>query len=208
LKYYLFNLLLLFQLVVMVDRLITIFKNLDFELDESDVGILMQNIEYKEISKKHEILLNANDLETKAYFLLEGILRIYNFENGREYTRNIFTEGDFFTESSSFFGRKAFGFQIDSLEPAKIFFIRKERFQYLQEKSPTLNRFFNRQLERALVFMILRNSDLQKPAIERYKTFRNQKPQLFGKIPDYILSSYLNITPEAFSRIQKSLNTQ
>lgn len=191
----------------MVDRLITIFKNLDFELDESDVGILMQNFEYKEISKKHEILLNANEMEDRCYFILEGILRIYNFENGREYTRNIFTEGDFFTESSSFFGRKAFGFQIDSLEPAKIFFIRKERFQYLQEKSPTLNRFFNRQLERALIFMILRNSELQKSAKDKYANLRKNKPQLFGRVPNYILSSYLNITPEAFSRIQNSIQS-
>jgi CRP-like cAMP-binding protein len=192
----------------MIDKLLNIFEKSNYKLHEADVGLLMQYIEFKEITKKNEILLNANDLETKAYFLLEGILRIYNFENGREYTRNIFTEGDFFTESSSFFTGISHGFQIDSIMPSKIYYIRKEHFHELQSRSQVLTQFFAKQLERALVFMILRNSDLQKPAIERYKTFRNQKPQLFGKIPDYILSSYLNITPEAFSRIQKSLNTQ
>jgi hypothetical protein len=100
------------------------------------------------------------------------------------------------------------GFQIDSLMPSKMYYIRKENFLVLQTKSQVLNQFFNKQLERALVFMILRNCELQKPAIEKYKSFRRQKPQLFGKVPDYILSSYLNITPEAFSRIQKSLNAQ
>lgn len=191
----------------MVDQFITIFKNLDFELGESDMGLLLQSVEYKELTQKNEILLNANDIEDKCYFILEGILRIYNFEGGREYTRNIFTKGDFFTESSSYFTGKSFGFQIDSLEPTKIFFIRREKFQYLQERSSILNKFFNKQLERALVFMILRNSELQKPAKEKYENLRKNKPQLFGKVPDYILSSYLNITPEAFSRIQNGLRS-
>lgn len=192
----------------MIHKLLNIFEKSNFKLSEADIGLLMQYIEFKEVTKKNEILLNANDVETKSYFLLEGILRIYNFENGREYTRNIFTEGDFFTESSSFFTGMSHGFQVDSLMPSKIYFIRKENFLELQTKSQVLNQFFNKQLERALVFMILRNCELQKPAIEKYKSFRRQKPQLFGKVPDYILSSYLNITPEAFSRIQKSLNIQ
>ncbi len=102
----------------MFDRLKTRLSE-EVQLTDEDWSLLVKHIQYKELLK-NEILLRSNEVASWAVFLVEGILRIYNHHDGREYTRNIFTSGDFFTESCSFFSGKSFDFQIDALENSKM----------------------------------------------------------------------------------------
>jgi CRP-like cAMP-binding protein len=172
-------------------------------LTDEDWSLLVKHIQYKELLK-NEILLRPNEVATWSIFLTEGILRICNHYDGREYTRNIFTSGDFFTESGSFFSNKSFGFQIDALENSKIFLLPKDSMAELESKSEVFRLFFRKQLERALVFLTKRMLEGQLSGIEKYNEFRRTRPNLIGKIPQYILASYLNLTPEAYSRIQRT----
>lgn len=187
----------------MIDSLFHFFSSKGYSLPEEELGRLVQVVQFKEYTKKNQILLRADEVETNCYFLLQGIVRIFYFEDGREFTRNIFTDGDFFSESASFLSEKSFGFQIDTLTPVRYLSISKNNFDFIQRTSPNLQHFFVDQLQKALVFMILKNVEFQKSALARYKGLRKKKPQLFGTIPNYILASYLNLTPEAFSRAQK-----
>jgi CRP-like cAMP-binding protein len=52
----------------------------------------------------------------------------------------------------------------------------------------------------------LRNNSLlfQSPE-ERYIHFSKNRPDLIQRVPQYIIASYLGVTPEALSRIRKRL---
>lgn len=186
----------------MFDRLKTRLSE-EVYLTDEDWSLLVKHIQYKELLK-NEILLRSNEVASWAVFLVEGILRIYNHHDGREYTRNIFTSGDFFTESGSFFSGKSFGFQIDALENTKIFLLPKEAMAELESKSDAFRNFFRKQMEKALIFFTKRTLETQLSGLERYNELRRTRPGLVGKVPQYILASYLNLTPEACSRIQRT----
>jgi len=40
----------------------------------------------------------------------------------------------------------------------------------------------------------------------RYKKLIENKPTLFQRVPQYLIASYLNVTPESLSRIRKKIN--
>ncbi|MDX1960262.1 MAG: Crp/Fnr family transcriptional regulator [Leptospiraceae bacterium] len=176
----------------------------EVKLSEQDWSLFVQHVQFKEL-QKNEILLRPNEIANYAIFIIEGILRIYNHHEGREYTRNIFSEGDFFTESGSFFSNQSFGFQMDALKDSKIFILPKSSMMILEQQSAAFSQFFRSKLEKAIVFLTKRILENQKPALERYLEFRKLRPSLVGNVPQYILASYLNITPEAYSRIQKQV---
>ena len=175
----------------------------EVQLTDEDWSLLVKHIQYRELLK-NEILLRSTEVATWSLFLIEGILRVYNHHDGREYTRNIFTPGDCFTESGSFFSGKSFGFQIDALENSKLFLLPKEAMAELESKSDVLRIFFKKQMEKAIVFFTKRMLETQLSGLERYNELRRTRPGLVGKVPQYILASYLNLTPEAYSRIQKT----
>ncbi|GBF50435.1 putative transcriptional regulator, Crp/Fnr family [Leptospira ryugenii] len=185
----------------MFDKLKQRFER-EVRLSEKDWSILVQHVRYIEL-QKNQILLRPGEIANYGIFLMEGILRICNHHEGREYTRNIFTEGDFFTESGSFFSNQSFGFQIDALEDTKVFLLPKASIQLLENQSVEFSTFFRKQMERALVFLTKKVLENQKTALERFLEFRKQRPSLLGRVPQYVLASFLNITPEAYSRIQK-----
>lgn len=174
----------------------------EVRLSEKDWSILVQHVRYIEL-QKNQILLRPGEIANYGIFLMEGILRICNHHEGREYTRNIFTEGDFFTESGSFFSNQSFGFQIDALEDAKVFLLPKSSIQLLENQSVEFQIFFRKQIERALIFLTKKVLENQKTALERFLEFRKLRPSLLGRVPKYVLASFLNLTPEAYSRIQK-----
>jgi len=73
----------------------------------------------------------------------------------------------------------------------------------LESKSDVLRIFFKKQMEKAIVFFTKRMLETQLSGLERYNELRRTRPGLVGKVPQYILASYLNLTPEAYSRIQR-----
>lgn len=174
----------------------------EIHLSDSNWALIVQSLQFRELHK-NEILLRSTDIANYGIFLVEGILRICNHYEGREFTRNIFTAGDFFTESGSFIRNQSLGFQIDAIEKSKVFLLPKNKIEILVNRSTELSKFFRVQMEKALEFLTLRILNDQKPALERFLELRKLRPQLIGRVPQYILASYLNLTPEAYSRIQK-----
>ncbi|MCZ8343063.1 MAG: Crp/Fnr family transcriptional regulator [Leptospira sp.] len=189
------------QIRFMFDQLKERF-DLDARLSQKDWSLLVQHVKYVEL-QKNQILLRPGEIANYCIFLMEGILRICNHHEGREYTRNIFTAGDFFTESGSFFSNQSFGFQMDALEDSKVFLLYKSDIQFLETQSIEFAIFFRKQIERALIFLTKKVLENQKTALERFLEFRKLRASLLGRVPQYILASYLNLTPEAYSRIQK-----
>ncbi len=174
----------------------------DAKLSQKDWSILVQYVKYVEL-QKNQILLRPGEIANYGIFLMDGILRICNHYEGREYTRNIFTSGDFFTESGSFFSNQSFGFQIDALEDSKVFLLYKTDIQFLETQSAEFANFFRKQIERALIFLTKKGFGKSKDSVGTIFRTSKLRPSLLGRVPQYILASYLNLTPEAYSRIQK-----
>ena len=79
-------------------------------------------------------------------------------------------------------------------------------FQELLLQIPKLERFFRIILENYLGSLqkrIVLSS--VKDAEERYVEFLESYPQIVERVPQYLIASYLGITPEFLSRIRKKI---
>ena len=64
-------------------------------------------------------------------------------------------------------------------------------------------------LEKAMRYKIYReNGFLVENATERYLHFKKQFPELYGKLPQKHIATYLGITPESLSRIKRAMREE
>lgn len=176
-------------------------------LPEDDWLFLISRAGLKKL-RKNEILLRQGDVETNLYFLLEGSVRIAQRVENKDVTRNIFTEGDFFSESISLFTGKPTELTVDTLEDSLVILIPMKHMNAATEKSPALSMIMHRITQQIVVFLARRTLDSYRSGTDRYLDLLKTKPGIFKRVPKYVIASYLGLTPEAFSRIVKSLKSE
>ena len=70
---------------------------------------------------------------------------------------------------------------------------------------PALERFFRFKFEKAYVALQERTiNTMSKTAEERYIEFRSKYRHIEQRIPQYMVASYLGITPEFLSKLRKN----
>lgn len=144
----------------------------------------------KKISvKKKQILQRKGSLNSKAYRVESGLLRSYTIdENGKEHIFMFGPEGWIVTDYAS--GGEPCDLYIDALEDSVIFEIEKGA-----ELDLDVTKFVKRiRVLQTRVVMLMSAS-----AIERYEHFISTYPTIAQRVPQYMIASYLGITPEALS---------
>ena len=75
--------------------------------------------------------------------------------------------------------------------------------QQLYSKAQCYERFGRLMAENLFVTHERAMIHMRKSAEERYLMFAKERPELLQRIPQYMIASMLNITPEALSRIRR-----
>jgi CRP-like cAMP-binding protein len=173
--------------------------------DDQDWAVLVPFLHFQEI-RKGSFLLRQGEIAKSAYYLIEGCLRIVSYVDSREVIRNIFLENSFFTESDSFFSGTPSLFHIDTVEDSRLFVFYKKDTEKVFERSPNFRHIVQKITEQAVATMARRNSELMAlDGTQRYLKLLEEKPHLIQRVPQHMIASYLGLTPEALSRIRKSL---
>lgn len=174
-------------------------------LSEADWAFALPRFKYVEY-KKGELILREGEVHHHSIFVIEGALRIYNFNGNKESIRNIFLENSMFNESASYFLKKPSLFNIDAIEPTKAFLLHREDADAIFSHSISLATLGRRFVEYALATVAERNNELMAlDGKQRYLKLLKDKPHIFQRVPQYMIASYLGITPEALSRIRKEI---
>ena len=94
---------------------------------------------------------------------------------------------------------------IQALEETTVLYLSKETLETLYRKVPKLERLFRIITENMLIAN-LRKSDvfLQMQSKERYTVFVQQLPNFIQRVPQYMIASYLEITPEYLSELKSA----
>lgn len=158
----------------------------------------------KKLPKK-TILLQEGEVCHFEAFVLEGCLKNYFIdENGFEIILNFPVENWWVSDLVSFHDRAPASFNIETIETTRLLIIDREGKERLLQDFPQLERMFRLMVQRHLgSFQQRLFQQNALSAKERYAIFMEKYPNLLQRIPQYLIASYLGISPEFLSRLRK-----
>ena len=158
-------------------------------------------------AKKGEFLLSEGDVCHGTFFVNKGLLKMYSIDkNGKEHLIQFAPERWLIGDRSSLFFNEKSQYYIDAVEETEYVLLKNEFFQELHVKFPQTVNTNDLLLQRHIRGLQSRvNSLLSDTAEERYLKFIKMYPNLMLRVPQWMVASYLGITPESLSRVRKEL---
>ena len=157
--------------------------------------------------EKNEIILSQGDICTKTYFVTDGLLRSYSIDKkGKLHIIQFAPELWWISERNGVLFNEAADFNIDAVESTTAIVIPKDYFKDVIPIVPALQDLNQNMLNNSIRYMQRRiNMLLSATAEERYLNFIMLYPNLTLRVPQWMIASYLGITPESLSRVRKDL---
>lgn len=160
--------------------------------------------------KKGEMLLRLGQICEHTFFIEQGLTRLYSIsEDGVEHILQFAPENWFISERSSVYFHQASMLFIDAIEDSKVVLLDRDFIEMataLSQEFRTYNEYILqnhiRHLQNRIHLLI--GSD----ARSRYLDFIRLYPDLSLRVPQWMIASYLGITPESLSRVRKELARQ
>jgi len=159
---------------------------------------------------KGETIMAMGDVCQHSFFVESGLLRSFTIDaQGREHILQFAPETWIISDRSSVFFNEPSELFIDAIEDTKMILIDEQFICTASE----LSRDFARHNELALQNHIRHlqsriNLLLSANAEQRYLSFIRLYPDLTLRVPQWMIASYLGITPESLSRVRKNLANQ
>lgn len=181
-------------------------KNINnyIELDKDEMEFFLSKLHTIKLKKK-QYLLKADSICRQESFIIKGCFRKYYLDNdGVEHVILFATEESWLNEPQSFWGESPSFFSIEALEPSEIIQIQKPDLEKILSKIPKFERFFRIIGNKVFEDQQKRiKQNLSCSSEERYNDFKKDYPGLELRVPQKHIASYLGITPEFFSVLQK-----
>lgn len=187
----------------MRDRLI---HNIQSKVKLTSEEITLFNDCWKERKfAKNEFLFKNGQICRYDSFVISGSLKAFYIHPNTDKEEILFfaIEDWWATDLDSFSNQIPSIYNIQALEECVLLQISYESFEELLIKIPKLEKYFRLILQgytasiEKRVILIKAHS-----AEERYTEFAKKYPKIIQKVPQYLIASYLGITPEFLSRIR------
>jgi len=174
------------------------------ELSDDDVLKLEPYIQPMEV-KRREYLLREGQVCRDNYFVEKGCLRMFfNNEKMVEQTTQFAIENWWLSDYFSYSRQSPSEYSIQAVEKSLIVAINYHLQDDLFASVPQMERYFRIMMQRALSASQLRVKMIyQLSKEEMYRHFNSSYPQFFQRVPQYMIASYLGLTPEYMSELRK-----
>ena len=154
---------------------------------------------------KNEYLVRNGEICKYDSFVISGSFKAsyIHSETGKEEILFFAIENWWATDLNSFANQVTSDYNIQALEESVVEQISYQSFEKLLRTIPKMERYFRLILQGYAASIqrriILSNSH---SAEERYENFLKKYPKIAQKIPQYLIASYLGITPEFLSKLR------
>ena len=157
--------------------------------------------------KKKQLLQEADQLARCNYFVESGCLRMFFLdEKGTEKTVQFAIENWWLADYFSFQKQTRSGFYIQAVEASKVLAIGFEEQEQLLSDHPRLERYFRLVHQTAHAATQMRSMyDRDFSREEHFRYFVSLFPEFVQRVPQYMLASYLGITPEYLSELRAKM---
>lgn len=181
--------------------------NKTVSLDREIKDRLMSLLTVKKIAKK-SYLLESGKVANTMNFISKGCMRsFYIDDNGTEHILQLGVENWWINDLYSYLSQAPSRMFIQAIEETVIVQIKKEDLEKLFLESIAISNFFRIKFQNAYVTQQERViGKMSVDAYERYQIFITDYRNIEQRIPQYMIASYLGITPEFLSHLRKKKN--
>jgi len=154
--------------------------------------------------KKRQFIVQPGFVSEYRNYIVEGAVRVFYLDDlGKEHTVIIAIEDWFFTDFYSYLNRTPAEYYAEALEDSLILQMKYDDVEELCSRIHSISEYFRLFTERSMAHSYKRTiSNISKTSEERYWEYVNKYPQIANRVPQYVLASYLGISPESISRIR------
>lgn len=171
---------------------------------EEEKEAIAEYFEFQKIPKK-QMLQRAGTACKELFFVVKGCLHMYFLdENGTQRTTQFALENWWLSDFLNFSVQRETDFFIESVERAEILSISAANYRKLMDEHPKLESYFRRTFEIGYGAAMHRIKYIQSYSKEEtYLRFKEQFPDFVQRVPQYLLASFLGLTPEYLSELKK-----
>jgi CRP/FNR family transcriptional regulator len=174
------------------------------DLSAEEEMLLLSNIKALQLHKK-DFLNKEGEICKANYFVEKGLLRMYFInDKGIEQVTQFALENWWIADYMSLSTQSSSHFYIQAVETSTIIAVEHHQQEKLLKQIPQLERYFRLVMQRAYAAAQMRVRFFHvHTKEENYRHFIRLFPQFVQRIPQYMLASYLGLTPEYLSELRK-----
>lgn len=172
-------------------------------LSENEKNEILSILTVKHVKRRQFIIQPGFTCHHRTY-ILKGAFRVFHLDqHGKEHTVSIGIEDWFVTDFYSYISQEPATNHAEALEDSIILQMHYNDIEPLCKKIHALSEYFRLTTEKAFAYSRKRViSSISKTAEERYIEYADRYPQIVNRVPQYVLASYLGMTPEFLSKIR------
>ena len=174
------------------------------DLEDNSIPVLEGFIR-SSIVKKNEFLLKEGQVCRSLYFVEKGCLRMFfiNKKSAEQITQ-FAIENWWLSDYFSFIGKNPSDYYIQAVEKSEVVVIDSLMFDELLKEIPQLEKYFRILMQKAVAAAQHRSKlQYQMTKEEFYQHFVTSFPEFNQRVPQYMIASYLGLTPEYVSELRK-----
>ena len=133
-------------------------------------------------------------------------MRVYTIHDDKEICRQFFFENSFASDYVSFISNGTSNCYLQTLEDTECLVVQNTDLNRLYDMYPPLLKIGKVMAEHAFIFNTHRSESMIKDdALTRYNKLINERPKVIQRVPQFMIASYLGLTPEGLSRVRKKV---
>ena len=156
--------------------------------------------------KKGDTLLTPGQLVDYFYYVAKGCIYYYKLDEGEQKVLEFYTDDIFFTDLPAYVKGTPSNYYLKASEATVVYAIKKSDAENSFKRSHQLERFGRLSMQEAFIKIFTRVERLNsRTNEERYLRLIKKRPDLFQRVPQYLIASYLGLTPVGLSKLRKRL---
>lgn len=175
-------------------------------LSADDLQALTPYYTFKEVAIG-QYVLREGEVCKHALFVEQGLLTSFSLDDkGIEHIIQFSPENWVVADRASMYFNEPTTFYIKAIEPTTVVYVSPMFLEKASRMNPAFACFNDQLLHRNIHSQQKRiNSLLAMNAKQRYLSFLETYPNLVLRVPQWMIASYLGITPESLSRVRREI---
>ena len=156
--------------------------------------------------KRQDYLFKEGQPVNHFYYVEKGCFCFYVLKDGVEQVLEFYTENEIFTDLYAFLEEKLSGSFVKATEDSILYKVSKKNVEKIFNHSHQLERFGRLSMQESFLKSFRNAARIKNRSNEeRYLRLLEKRPDLFQRVPQYLIASYLGITPVGLSKLRKRL---
>ncbi|MEO1254691.1 MAG: Crp/Fnr family transcriptional regulator [Bacteroidota bacterium] len=178
-------------------------------LSDEEKAAFAEIVEERIVKKKSFIVQPGFVCKHQSHIVSGALRSFFITPDGNEHTIAIAIEDWWISDFYSYTSQTSASLYVEAMEDSMIQQISYENVERICDAYPQFERFFRLVAQKAFAFSQRRAlANIGKTAEERYLEYAEMYPKIIQRVPQYVLASYLGMTPEFLSKIRNKLASQ